>query len=81
MVSKSLIHRVMPLFHSETMHHLMLLSYHAHICQWERDDVIVEEGKRPPRMHVVMSGEVTVSLSSAAGACTINRPCAHHICR
>lgn len=55
--------RRMPLFHLETTCSLMALSYAASICDFEIHDVVVQEGRRPPRMHTLVSGEISVTLT------------------
>jgi hypothetical protein len=41
----------------------MALSYAASICEFEIHDVVVQEGRRPPRMHTLVSGEISVTLT------------------
>lgn len=54
--------RALPLFFSDNIASLIAMAYGTDVAAHGRGDVLVVEGRRPPRMHVLMEGKIGVSM-------------------
>lgn len=61
-VQKVMALRSLPVFYMDKIAALIAMSYATDVVAYGRGEVLATEGRRPPRMHVLLEGKIGVSM-------------------